>query len=930
MVIKKTVLPRIILLLLCGMYIFIPLPSTAKRRKTENNSEQKTFYAEWKINGGVKKLYNTPLGAVYKFIPTNPFLFARNDNEFRGDNQLNSIQFELYKNSKERKKMKRYIVIGFKIRVFPAIAESKNPRMYFVLTRSMNGSNSIQKLRHINGQAAYNNNYRLYPPRTLILSQTYRGRGISIPKNKIIKKTKITEMIKQKAHASLIYDSKIVYEVISMRIIIDTSQEGIITTNVNENLYWSLRRDSSNERVYPVRSFGILVTDIEVVGLGKSRRLLELSPPKVTLADTEEEIQELPPVDFVEYPYDGYMTMRENTKKRKRKKQVNLKHLDNPDEIYGNALHLLKGKDLIEGVKLLTYIAKKKEHILAMKQLGVCYWRGIGVKKDIKKAVQWFNKAGEYKLSEALKLGGLVKLRDTAKPYIADREMKKIFHMLKDWNLKKRRSIHDTGELRGAYLFNNMFSGPKRSPKSDYWDVRNNCLGIFYKHTAYYTASRYVHRYINGVFKKVRTTKNDIEELKLYFKKNMKKLDKCIEKGLSAAIYYKGQLLIAKSKKEERESALREAMALFKRGEKLGDIECAIEVLHCNAQLGLLKPEDFDDKTYMKFSDHPLYYILKYIVKNPNAPGVKEFLKRDYKSARQIWQKKQDGISHFLLALEGIYQYYHYGADTLYFRVYYGDTKNIKEAYNHLDAAIKANIRDAIYLKGVYLLNKKCNSSIGLGSANSFAGINLLRKVAPENIKALYYLIKYDFYNNKRIDKRWLKQLKTLRDLEFPGAWLLSSDILARLSYGNVTRRKNVIGAYKKAASLGCIRAWDKLARLYYRNAKSSDMDKAASEKYWKKFVEEDKKLRCNDPWDLYWPKFERRKLIKPLPDGSIFVNILGKKDDPDGYKILYKYLKKYYTVKVAAEKGDERYQILKGGPRDIGPLSDFEHSKFK
>ena len=924
--IKKRGELHTILFLLCVVYILIPLNLKAKKnRKTaKENSSPKIFSAEWKINGAVKKLYDTPLGAVYKFTPTNPFLSRRDGNKNSLDNQLNSIQFELYKNSKERKNMKRYIVIEFKIRLFPAISESKNPRMYFVLTRSMNGYASIQKLKDINGQASYNNYYRLYPPRPLILSRTYSGRGISRPKNRIIKET-----IKDKANASLIYASPMAYELISIRMIIDTSQEGIITTNVNENLYWSLRRDSSKERIYPVRSFGILVTDIEVIGLGKNRRLLELSTPRITLVDTEEEIQKLPLVEFVEYPYEGYMAMRENSKKRRRKKKINLKCLDNPDEIYANALHLLKGKDLIEGAKLLAYIAKKEEHIFAMKQLGICYWRGIGVKKNIKKAIEWFNKAGEYKLSDALKLSGLVELREAVKPYIADRKKSRIFRMLKDWNFKKIRSVHDTGSLSTAYLWNNIFSGPKRSPKFDYWDVRNSCLGVFYRNTAYYNNPKYVHRYINGVFEKSRATKNDFEELKLLFKKMIQKLDKCIEQGLSAAIYYKGQLLIAQSKKEERESALKKAMALFKRGEKLGDIECAIEVMHCKARLDLLKTEDFDEKTYIKFSDHPLYYILKYIVKNPDAPGAKEFLKRDYRAARQIWKKKQDGINHFLLAMEGIYQYYHYGADTMYYRAYYGDTCSIKEAYKHLDAAIKANVQDAIYLKGVYLLNKKCNSSVGFENADISRAMFLLRKIVPQNIKAQYYLIKYDFYNNKRIDKRWLKQLKPLRDLEFPDAWLLSSDILARLSHGNLARRKKLIGAYKRAGMLGCVRAWDKLARLYYRSAKSNAIDKAASEKYWKKFVEEDNKLRCNDPWDPYWPKLERRKFVKPLPDGSMFVKVRGRKDDPDGYKILYNYLKKYYTVKNIKTE-DERYQILKGGPQDIGELDRDMQGKTK
>jgi hypothetical protein len=396
-------------------------------------------------------------------------------------------------------------------------------------------------------------------------------------------------------------------------------------------------------------------------------------------------------------------------------------------------------------------------------------------------------------------------------------------------------------------------------------------------------------------------------------------LNNAVKKNFPAAIYYKGQLLVLKWKKEKEKSILEEAIKVFKRGEKLGDLECAIEVMHCKARLGELKPEDFNDENFPKISDHPLYYLLQYIVKNPTAPGVKEFLNRDYRAARRLWRKKLNGITHFLLALEGIYQYYHYGADTAMYRIYYGDIYDIKLAYEHLNAAVKANIKDAIYLKGVYLLNKKYNSFAGMRSGDISASVDLLHKVAPKNIKAQYYLIKNDFYNNRSINEKWLKQLKALRDLNFPDAWLLSSDILARLSQGNIKQRKKVIGAYKKTASLGCHRAWDRLAMLYYKNGTANDADKAKAEEYWKKFLEAYEKKRSNDVFDPFWsiPKPPQIMTLGtkelPTPGGTMGIS----------YRQLVSQLRKYYkfigidTVK----KNDNSFQILKGGPKDKGSI---------
>lgn len=882
---------------------FFAVFAKAKHKMVEDKSKTKSFTAEWKINGAVTKLYNTPMGEVFRFSTSPCFKYGQKKiyNE-----EIHSIQFELYKNTKEQEEMQRFMVIDLKIRVFPASSEIENYNLLFSFTRSMNGASSIKKYCDING----------------IRSDELKNLDWEAPQAihpKLSSKVKIHTW---GGNIGIAFSPA--YEIILMRLIIDTSPNGIISSNVNGELNIHRYGEHFPNGHYPVRSFGILIEGHKE----KSRVILEVSRPKITFIDNEADLLELPPVKTEEYPYSGYMKMSEDSKKRKQ----NLKRLKNPDEIYGNALHLLEGKDLQEGAKLLTYIAKKHEHILAMNQLGICYWRGIGVKPDVKKALKWFKRSGKYNLPDALAYGGTLCLKNTPKPHIMEKDKKYIYYMLNRIKERKNGGKHGSSVLYA--ILNHAFTKDyriggideyERSAKLAYWIAKNNKLRDFYKNSFYENKglppvrAGMTDKYIKNQYYDIR---------KLFWLSwhvpdgniSKKAIDKAVEANFPAAIYFKGQLLIARSKKEDRESALKEAIFIFKRGEKLGDLECAIEVLHCKARLGELTPEDFNDENFVKFSDHPLYYLLKYMVKNPNAPGVKEFLNRDYRTARRIWGEKLTPENHFLLALEGIYQYYHYGADTAMYRMYYGDIHDIKVAYEHLNIAVKANIPDAVYLKGVYLLNKKYNSSVDMRSGDISEGISLLRRVASENIKAQYYIIKNDFYNNKSMNRKWLQQLKPLRDLNFSAAWLLSSDILARITQGNVTKRNKVIGAYKKTASLGCYRAWDRLAMLYYNT------DKAKAKEYWKRFLEADKQQRRNDPWDPYWPNPKPPKTMHlafgsygpPVPGGTMGI----------AYTQLVSWLRKYYKIIGNLEKDKQRPPQ---GKRLSGNLSNiFKQNKLE
>lgn len=915
MAVKCPASSRITFLLLCGIYILTLSSLNAKKKKTDNTGLS-IFQAEWKTNGLVSKLYDTPLGEVFNFSPTLPGYMPRSSwlRNKNLDTSMHSIQFELYKNSREQERMRRYIAIDFKFRVFPAVSEVKNPKLYFRFTRSMNAAGAIKTILDIDEESSYKN----FP----FFSVPHRFPNYQIKKKNTIK-------IEGTPSAGLGRTALKPYEAVSMRLIIDRYQNSVVSSNINGCLFIEENKYPYPDGLYEVRSFGICLNAY----MPQRRYILEVSKPQIMFTDKPEDLQTLPALNELRYPYDKYLL-------NKIKKGKNLKRLKNPDEIYAHALHLLQGEDLVEGVKLLTYIAKDKEHILAMNQLGICYWRGIGVDPDMKKAFEWFDMASEYLLPEALNLAGVLKLKESQKPYMNERDKGFIFRHLKSWGIKRKVVQLAAAKewIRTEYSRSKVFAGPEKTPKSDLWKIifRNNYL--IYPRNAYYTKPKMA-RYVADGLVKSRSIDEKTEREKLLknldlaFQKQMKELDEGIKKGFIPAIYYKGRLLISRSTKEERKSAMKGALDLFKRGEKFGDFECAIEALHCQAGLGTLKPEDFDNELYMKFSDHPLYYLLRYMVKNPDAPGVKEFLCRDYRGARSAWEKKTDPMSHFLLALEGIYHFFHCGRDTMYYRMYYGDVDDIKAAYKHLDAAVKSGIQDAAYLKGVYLIDRLYSDNTFFKDAGRSVGVNLLDKIAKTgNVKAQFHLIKYYFDNSSTVSTNWLKQLKPLRDMQFPEAWMLSCDILARSHKGGSVVNEKVAGAYKKAASLGCFRAWDRLAKLYYKNGRGSDEDKAAAERYWKKFLTGDRKQRCNDMFDPYWPNPERVEIIKSYSDGSL--------SPVSPYKMTKKeacsYFRKFYNfdhLKVINAEDDPAYapeEIFKGGPVDSGEVDKFLRGKTK
>lgn len=136
--------------------------------------------------------------------------------------------------------------------------------------------------------------------------------------------------------------------------------------------------------------------------MGPSRKTfrshIELSDPTFYAFDREEELDSIPIPKLTEYSYRDYPFPEQ--KKKKSKKSNLLKSIQksgNPELQYACALRLLYTPDCqVETALELLESAAKKQHALALYQLGICLFRGYGVERNLKKALRCFQQSGEY------------------------------------------------------------------------------------------------------------------------------------------------------------------------------------------------------------------------------------------------------------------------------------------------------------------------------------------------------------------------------------------------------------------------------------------------------------------------------------------------------------------------------------------------------
>lgn len=882
---------------------------------------------EWEIRGQVNKLFNTPMGEVYDFTLSDHYDIALDkDAATKGMRKLNSIQFDLRKFMDRNEKIRRFIVLDFKIRTFPAVTAVKNPMLRYTLIRSAADPYNINGFTDLNG---------FFFCKDIALGtllSTYLQSGLS---------PWILGICKD------IYRPH--YEVTSCRVILDTQPNGIESINVNGTKTICLNTEDPSARisgsaksavngkwiqppmttttgaVIPVRSFGLCI-QIDPDLLKKNiiyRTILEVSHPVVSLTDREEVLCSLKPVDIMaDYPYGGYG-------------EKEIKKADNPDAVYAYAMRLLSGEDLPLGVEMLKKAAAR-QHIFAMYQLGVCYYRGIGVEPDFQKALTWLKYASDYDLPDAWALAAIVQMRSAKSPYLNDYIRGAVWQGLNVLNYNETK--HDD------WVFCDLFSNgtyhepecfAKCSPKLAFFCARHSYIFSYYKENVNpkllpppskagtpppsQPKIKNPLNFDNSTFKKPpgkdRTSADfgiapplelkDKKQPNRYYDIRVDGIvsqENAHEWFMSAlgqdyipAILYHGRLILTIAqfyKSNEKypayfdvyvcnsSDALEKAAAVFDKGAKLGSLECEVEALHCRVRLGKVKKEDFTPELDVRLADYPLYHMLKYMVDNPDVPGVKEFLSRKYEDARQIWRSNPTAWNNFLLGAEALYQYYNYGFDTAWYRLYYRDIKDVETAFKYLDDASKQQIPPAQYLCGKQYLEGMRSKGQLDEVLHKKIGADLLKTAEQAGYaRASYLLTKQQFITNiYSTDTKWLEQLKPALDAKDADSWLLAGDIYARQKSSGSAQK--ALEAYGKAAEFGSIRAWHTIGMWYYNKpaaGKEKEQNKQKAAECWKKFVKLDREARMQDINDVYWPNIKKPPVFK-LGDGDYSIKGLSDK----------------------------------------------------
>jgi len=832
-----------------------PAISATNTQKQEN---EKALSGQWECRNGVKKLYDTPLGAVYKIEPNQYSSSIFSFGSYGDNTSINSLQTSLKFNQKKVKIQPQFIVLDFYIRLFPAVERSGNPNLYFTVTRSNLPGKQINKITDLNGVSDFIGNKPIcwgpIPTHSKYKMEIPFNPALALPLGQLY----------------IPY-----YETVSCRMILNTNNSGISSVNVNGS--WKDIRDRKENFTdkTPFQSIGIMIVarddallklspkkvkDPERANEDTVRTLLEISPITARMLNSEDELRELPPLQLTEYPYSGYSWDRARPKSTR-----------NPDEIYGRAMKLINsGEDLVEGVKQLNEAAKSN-HVFALYQLGICYYRGIGVEPDINEALRWLKRASEYNLPEAAALYGLLQIhRPTPTLHMSNVQKEYLKWCLNSFSMYYGK--HENWIMAKMFFNNkgeNPFDNYAASPKLELWTIANNLAGVYYRNnipahqeqgkTALSSIANPTLR--DNYFRNVRNEPLVEDE---NFRDNSLEL-LVTEDQYPPAMLYRGRLLLAiqpfggafgplsptslDKTKRTAEEALNEASRMFQDGAMRGNSECKTEEMFCLAQMKKLNVADFTPSLDLQLSDYPLYHILRYAVENPQAPGIKEFLNRKYSDARKVWSDNPTPWNNFLLGAETLYQFFDYGWDSAYYRIYWGDIKDVVTAFELLDKAAAAGIIPAQYLTGMQHIRKQRD----LMQAE-ITGIKLL-KAAAENgcIKAECQLVQYEFKTRTGVDKTWVERLKKARAADSPDAWFLTAEILTRAFAEQPAHRSEILEAYEKAAELGSTRAWYRMGMISYKN---KDLKQAAS--YWSEFIKRDRQDRSQDIRDPYYEKLKK------------------------------------------------------------------------
>lgn len=765
----------------------------------------------WRLSGGIGKVFDTPLGAVYRIEPGEIYYIPNMSAGRRKEQERNKKDMPqmggLLSVSilPDNKPTKRIVVIDFKIRAYPVFSKEGSPDFEFSLVRSEN-SEMQHDYKMLNGLLMIRSDSSAF------LSSSYQPKYLTY--------------IIYRNYPRLRPD----FELLAMRVIFDTATEEVVTSFNGQNEVSTIRERAKNwptenikglirhygnfgadENKIPVRVRSLGITCM-APKIGDKPRFLEISSPVVRLFDKMEDARNLKPALFSPYPYGQYLP---ESKKPigSAEELIRLANRDkNPEVQYAAALRLLYGNEDYcfprEAVKLLEKAARDG-HVLALYQLGVCHYRGYGTAADTGKALRYLRKAGEFNYQNAEALEWFIQWDMAQRPcFIVEDFIGKI-EKLED------KYVHFEHDLRRLHGMACAIYGSWGFEAYSLKDAPG--LG-------------YVSSWIN----------KDERAQPKYF------IDHAINAGYAPA--YTGKARYFRGLDEV------EKLQLLKNGVEKGDAAAIPELLLALARNNQLSADEFTVQRDLMFAENALYQFLARAIKNPAEPGVKAYLAGDPAAAKTLLENSDSRDKHLLMGLSML-------ANKLPCRMTLGNnlSEGILEAVVHLEQAAALQDPVAQYILA-YLCFRK-DLPLLQGYKNTFKPQELLESAVKNgHLKASMLMAELALNNSNH--QKALSCLEKVCENNYAPAFYLRGEILQKSN-----RKQEADRAFQKAAELGDHRGVRMLALSVRNNPK-------LEQKLWHEYIQADLRARAFDQHDPYFPvlyqDLYKWKRIDPLqPDNS-------------------------------------------------------------
>lgn len=704
------------------------------------DSKESVSTGDWELKGGVKRLFETPIGHVYQFEPSPDYHFPSPPVRphppnckckfCKSPNMEGMLQYSFLKSNKVNK---RFVVLDFHIRAYPALEEGKCGDFRFALIRS-SSSDMSDNYKDLNG----------------LFDETL----FTTPRNGILSFVWI-----DRKYPRIRPD----FEPVATRFIFDAKQEKITVEN---NGFQRIYKHETRERIIPpvIRSIGL----ITMAGSDKyRRRYLEISPPIIRQYDTREEVDVLKPLLFSTYPYESYQ-YTEDKKKQDDSFETLVRNAfksKNPDFQYAIALKLLYGGpeqcDPAKALELLDRAAKK-DHVPAFYQLGICYFRGYGTAPDLKKSLRYMEKALDHEYGSAAALRWFIRWDGAGRPVFATEEF------IKDY--EKHIAFHPWNYdlFHICQLLNTAGDSAFLMPVPKTLMTGNRSASLFWINRDSRTEQyRFVdHAIASGYYPAYAAKAMQTAELV--------RLDD-------------GRFLMADL--IGRPDAAARKIQLLQTGIAAGDNSAIPELLRELAKNQKLELKEFTPERDMLFAENALYQFLAFGMKNPGVPGMAEYCREGGFIAEKALRQSDSPEAKYML---GLLKLIDKEVPKMLMCAIREHVEDVEEGFQLLQDAAGGGIPGAQYLLGYYLWKKDIPVARYKFSARELME-SAMSKGHP---KAAFVLASITLENN--YPSKALAYLKTPCAAGYAPAFYLQGNILHKMG-----RREEAKQAYAEAAKAG-------------------------------------------------------------------------------------------------------------------------------